>query len=91
MAENGNFITIIDEDNNEIDCEILDTMAHMGKEYAVLLPIDDQSEESEAVILEQVREGESGEELLRGIDDEATLNAVFTAFLRKHGDKNRSN
>ena len=92
MAVNKNFITIIDADENEIDCEILDILEYEGKEYVILLPVDDQSEEPEAVILERVNATaqdddvtEPAGETLRGVDDEATLDAVFAAFQRNGG------
>ena len=70
-----NSIILIDEDENEIEFDIMDIIEHNGENYYVLLPVDDDSDELEYVILRETGEGE--EKTLVGIDDEKTLDDVF--------------
>lgn len=87
MNELDNLITITDGDGNEIDCEILDILTYQETDYAVLLPLDDESDPPEVTILEVVHtDSEEGDDTLRGLDDEALLQAVFNAFMEKNKD-----
>lgn len=83
---NNDFIALEDEQGNELAFEMIDVVAYEGKEYAVLLPLDDESDEPELVILE-LMDGNSDEDELRGVEDQATLEAVFALFLER--EKNR--
>ena len=53
-----NSIILIDEDENEIEFDIMDIIEHNGENYYVLLPVDDDSDELEYVILRETGEGE---------------------------------
>ncbi|QGG46723.1 DUF1292 domain-containing protein [Heliorestis convoluta] len=64
--EQENIIILTDEEGNEIEFEELDRVEVDGKEYAVLLPADD--EEDEAIILRV--ELEDGEEVFSHIEDD---------------------
>lgn len=74
------FIVITDEEGNDIECELLDVIEFGGESYAVLLPVDDDSFEPEAIVL---REAQGGE--LEGFDDGEILDKVFALFLEKNG------
>ncbi len=75
-------IVLLDENGGEIEFEILDVVPHGGKEYAVLLPVDDAS--GEAVILELLpTENEDDAEQLCGVEDPTVLDAVFQLFLER--------
>ena len=69
----------MDEEGGEIECELLDKIEFGGSVYCVLLPVDADSAEPEAIIL---RESESGE--LVGFDDGDVLDKVFKLFLEKN-------
>lgn len=73
-------IILYDEEGGEIECELLDKIEYEGAVYCVLLPVDADSAEPEAIIL---RESESGD--LEGFDDGDILDAVFALFLKKNG------
>ena len=60
MNEFENVVTLTDEDGVEVDFEILDVVPYEGGEYAVLLPVDDESDVVDAVILEVLASGEIG-------------------------------
>ncbi len=79
MNENE-FILLTDEEGNEVECELLDRILFEGASYAVLLPIDEDSSEPEALILREDGEGE-----LTGFDDGELLDKVFKLFLEKNG------
>ena len=75
-------IILTDEEGGEIECELLDRIEREGVVYCVLLPLDADSAEPEAIIL---RENEAGD--LEGFDDGDILDEVFALFLEKNGIK----
>lgn len=77
-------ITLEDDLGNEQDFEFLDTVEYEGEEYIVLLPVDDE-EQSEVMIL-KVESLDDENESYAGIDDEATLQAVFDIFKERYKD-----
>ena len=72
-------IILIDEDENEIEFDIMDSFDFEGASYYVLLPVDDDSDELEFVILR-----DRGDGALAGIDDEATLERVFEQYKKRN-------
>ena len=52
QEEYTNVITLTDSDGSDVDFEVLDIVPYNDHEYAVLLPVDDESDSPEAVILE---------------------------------------
>ncbi len=81
MEELSGIITLIDQDGNECEFELLDRVEYLDNEYVVLLPDEEGSDGSEAVIL-LVDRADAGSSY-RGVDDSATLNAVFDIFLKR--------
>ena len=87
QEEYTNVITLTDSDGSDVDFEVLDIVPYNDHEYAVLLPVDDESDSPEAVILELLEAEEDNEEdLLQGVEDEEILNAVFNLFMEKNAD-----
>ena len=84
MEEFGGIITLIDQDGNECEFELLDRVEYLDAEYVVLLPVEEGSDGSEVVIL-LADKGDAGSSY-RGIDDSATLNAMFDIFLRRQDE-----
>lgn len=80
MKETDYTVLLTDEEGGEIECELLDRIELEGQTYCVLLPVDDDSSEPEAVIL---REDGNGD--LSGFDDGALLDRIFALFLQKNG------
>ena len=82
-----NFVTVTDEEGNDIELEHLDTLEFNGETYMAFFPaqfadaeeepVDD--EEYGLIILKVVRE--DGEELLATVDDEEELEAVYEQFM----------
>ena len=79
----GDFITIADEDGNEFDLELLDTIDLNGESYSVFVPADienmDVNDPDYGLIFLRNRE-ENGEEFFDSIDDDDELNQVYEAY-----------
>ena len=87
QEEYTNVITLTDADGSDVDFEVLDMVPYKDSEYAVLLPVDDDSDTAEAVILELLAAEEDGEEdILQGVDDQEILDAVFALFMERNSD-----
>ena len=80
-----NFITVTDEDGNDIELELLDVLEHKGQTYMAFFPAvpeeeaDEESEDYGMVILKSIKEG--GEELLSTLDSEEELTEVYDLFM----------
>lgn len=75
--EESSFITLTDENGEDVEFEFMECIAYQGKEYLVLLPADEDS--AEVVILEVEPVDEETENYI-SVEDEATLNAVYAIF-----------
>ena len=85
QEEYTNVITLTDSDGSDVDFEVLDIVPYKEHEYVVMLPVDDESDSPEAVILELLEAEEYNEEdMLQGVEDEEILNAVFNLFMEKN-------
>jgi uncharacterized protein YrzB (UPF0473 family) len=86
--ELDNVIVLTDENGEEVQFEFLDEIEYEDENYVVLLPVDQMNEEEigEVMIL-KVEESESDtEESYVGVDDEETLDKVFSIFKEKFQD-----
>ena len=79
-----NIIVLNDEDGNEVEFEFLDLICYEGKEYVVLLPLDEENDE---VVILQVDDVDEETESYTGVQDEAVLMAVFEIFKEKFQDE----
>jgi uncharacterized protein YrzB (UPF0473 family) len=70
-----NIITLLDDDGNEIECEVIDMFEFEEKEYAVLLPTD----EEDPYIL-RIDKDEDGNELFAMIEDDNEFDRVSEAY-----------
>ena len=74
-------LTMTDENGADVEFEYLDCIDYKGKEYLVLMPMD----EDEIVILEVEPVDEENENYL-AVEDEKLLNAVYAIFKEKYKD-----
>ena len=80
-----NFITVTDEDGNDIELELLDVLEHKGQTYMAFFPAvpeeeaDEDSDDYGMVILKSIQE--NGEELLSTLDSEEELTGVYDLFM----------
>jgi len=77
LEEKANILSLTDEEGNEVEFELIDSVDYEGKEYLILLPPDDEA--AEVVILE-VEPHKDGTESYLTVNDEKTLMAVFDIF-----------
>lgn len=78
------FITITDEDGNDIELEFVDALEHDGQKYMAFFPAETEDSDEEdpdtgLVILKVVME--NGEELLSTLDSDEELDAVYELFM----------
>ena len=83
LQEEESILTLTDETGAEVQFEYMDCIEYEGKEYLVLLPMDE--EDDEIVILEVEPVDEENENYL-AVDDEAVLMAVYEIFKEKFKD-----
>lgn len=82
--EYGNdFVTLIDEDGNEVKFEHIDTVEYEGVTYLAFIPAELSVEEDAEVVIMQVVTDENGEELLEGVEDDDIADAVFNIVMER--------
>lgn len=81
MEEKDNVITLIDENDEEKDFEIIMTLELEGKEYTILMPLDAEEEEEEAYVFRIENEGaEEDDFVLVAIEDDEEYQKVVDAY-----------
>ena len=81
--EEQELISLTDEEGNEVEFELIDSVDYENKEYLILLPPDDEA--SEVVILE-VEPHADGSESFLTVQDVDVLNAVYEIFKDRFKD-----
>ena len=81
-----NFITLTDEDGNDIDLEYVDALEMNGVTYMAFFPVvedgaDEDSDEYGLVILKSVMV--KGEEMLSTLDSEEEAEKVYELFMEQ--------
>ncbi len=83
QEEESNILTLTDENGVDAEFEYLDTVEYDGKEYLLLLPVEEP--ESGIVILEIEPVDEENENYL-AVEDESVLDAVYGIFKDRYKD-----
>ena len=83
QEEEANILVLTDENGKEVEFEYLDSVEYVGKEYLILLPIDDV--DGEVVILEVEPVDEETENYL-AVTDEVLLNDIYAIFKERYKD-----
>jgi uncharacterized protein YrzB (UPF0473 family) len=81
--EEISILSLTDEEGNEVEFELIDSVDFEGKEYLILLPPEEEA--SEVVILE-VEPHKDGSESYLTVDDERVLNEVFAVFKERFAE-----
>lgn len=84
MNEFGSdYITIVDEEGNEFELELLDTIEYNNEVYMSFLPanFDESKDDPEMIILKVVEE--NGEEILSTLESDEELDAVYAKFMEQ--------
>ena len=82
-GEEISILSLTDEEGNEVEFELIDSVDFEGAEYLILLPPEEEA--SEIVILE-VEPHDDGTENYLTVDDERILNEVFAIFKERFSD-----
>ena len=78
----SDFITIIDDDGQEFELEVLDSMDYKGETFTALLPANmDEEDPDYGLIILRVVQDENGDELFESIDDDDELQDVYEHFM----------
>ena len=90
----ADLVTLVDDEGNEHEFEIVDTLDLNGQRYVALVASlpeseeapgeDEEVEDGELVVLKAVTEGE--EEFLEAIEDEAEFDEVASLFMARLED-----
>lgn len=75
------FITVTDEDGNDIELEFVDSLVYNGTPYLSFFPAESDEEEPGLVILKVIEE--NGEELLSTPDSDEELTEVYDRFMEQ--------
>ena len=77
------FITVTDDEGNEIVLEFVDALEHNGQMYQAFFPAETEGEEDDPdsglVILKVIHE--DGEDLLSTLDSDEELEEVYDLFM----------
>lgn len=80
--EEYEILALTDDGGNEFPFAVIDRVGYRGRNYIVLLPVDDP--DCDEFLIMRVNEVSRGREEYLTIEDEATLQAVFRAFQERH-------
>lgn len=80
-AYGSDFLTIVDEDGQEYELEVLSTLEYNDATYLAVIPAGNSQQELEleVSILKSVEE--DGEDILSVIEDEQELEAVYNILM----------
>ena len=87
--EGADLITLVDDDGQEHEFEIIDSVEHEGTEYVALVPVfgdeEDAEDSGELIILKVVAE-EDGEEVLEAIENDEEFDRIGVVFKERLKD-----
>ena len=77
----SDFITIVDDDGNEYELEVLSELEYNGCTYLVVIPAAGSQDDLELEVSILKSTEEDGESILSAIEDEAELEAVYDLIM----------
>lgn len=77
LNEEAFVLSLTDEEGNEVEFELIDSVDYKDTEYLILLPLEEEAEE---VVILEVVPGPKDSETYITVDSEETLLAVFEIF-----------
>lgn len=79
----SDYVTIVDDEGQESDLEVLDSMDYNGESYVAFLPADmDENDPDYGIIILRSVFDENGDELFESIDDDDKLQDVYEHFMK---------
>ena len=78
----SDYITIVDDDGQESELEVVDTIEYKDQTFTLFLPADLSEDDPDYgfIILREVAD-ENGDTVFESIDDEDELNDVYEHFM----------
>ena len=80
----ADLVTVLDDEGNEHQFELLDAIETDDGRYVALLPVYDDADDGELIILEVAEE--NGEDLLVPIEDDAVFDEIAEIFEERLSD-----
>lgn len=77
----SDFITIVDDDGNEYELEVLSELEYNGCTYLAVIPAAESADELQMEVSILKSTEEDGEAILSAIEDEAELEAVYDLIM----------
>ncbi len=77
----SDFLTIVDDEGNEYELEVLSTLEYNGNTYLAVIPAAQSAEELELEVSILKSTEENGEAILSVIEDETELEAVHDILM----------
>ena len=78
----ADFITIVDEDGQEFELEVLDSLEYNDKTFMAFLPADmDENDPNFGMIILRSLLDDNGDTVYESVDDEDELDVVYNTFL----------
>ena len=89
IDDEDNIVVLKDESGNDVRFEFIDLIKYENEKYVVLLPVYDSEEmdKNEVIILKLESADDVEKESYVSVDDEGTLQAVFSIFKEKFKDE----
>lgn len=84
MEEQEGIITLTNENGEEVEYQLIDSITYENAEYVVLLPVDE--EDCEVVILAVEADDDEMENYVV-VDDEEILQGVYAIFKERFADE----
>ena len=84
MEEQEGIITLTNENGDEVEYQLIDSITYENAEYVVLLPVDE--EDCEVVILAVEADDDEMENYVV-VDDEEILEGVYAIFKERFADE----
>ena len=83
-----NFVTLTDDEGNDIELEYVDALEHNGQTYMAFFPVveedsEDEENEEEYGLIILKSQMENGEEFLVTIEDEEEIDKVYDLFMEQ--------
>ena len=77
----SDFISIVDDDGNEYELEVLSTLEYNGNTYLAVIPAAQSADQLELEVSVLKSTEENGEPILSVIEDEEELEAVYDLIM----------
>ena len=83
-----NFVTLTDDEGNDVELEYVDALEYNGTTYMAFFPVveegsEDEENEEEYGLVILKSQMENGEEFLVTVDDEEEIDKVYDLFMEQ--------